>query len=207
MIWVINTKKCLKGKANEDQVPVLDRKRYPLATAEALSQLSWPKRENIRARAVMAVFSKLGARDFADGSLLTAQQLSEGRRHYHHVFPAALLKASGIEKDLALNCTLITDKTNLDISNKDPLKYLQERYDWADQDEVNARLATHLIPIDELKCGSYESLTGEALHDKLQSDFQAFLIKRAEYVVAAMNRLVEGQSINASEIIRSVDNL
>ena len=60
----------------ESDVPVLNRDRYPLATLEELVQVGWPKRENIRARGIMAVFNKLGAIDFADGSQINRQQPS-----------------------------------------------------------------------------------------------------------------------------------
>ncbi|MDE4455596.1 DUF262 domain-containing protein [Psychrobacter sp. DAB_AL62B] len=189
----------------ENDVPVLNRALYALSTDDELKRVGWPKRENIRARGIMAVFSKLGAYDFADGSSLTKQQLVDGRRHYHHVFPDALLKEVGTESYFALNCALITDKTNLNISSKDPLSYLKERYNWTSEDIVNARLQSHLIPLDELKCGDYTGLSGEEKADKVKSDFAQFIAKRAAYVAKAIRILAEGRDINASEIIRDVE--
>lgn len=189
----------------ENDVPVLNRDLYPLATEDELKRVGWPKRENIRGRGIMAVFSKLGAYDFADGSPLTRQQLIEGRRHYHHVFPDALLKEIDAESYFALNCALITDKTNLNISNKDPLSYLKDRYNWTSEDIVNARLQSHLIPLDELKCGDYSGLSGEEKAEKIKDDFAQFITKRAAYVAKAVSILAEGRDINASEIIRDVE--
>lgn len=189
----------------ENDVPVLNRDLYPLATDDELKRVGWPKRENIRGRGIMAVFSKLGAYDFADGSPLTRQQLIEGRRHYHHVFPDALLKEIDAESYFALNCALITDKTNLNISNKDPLSYLKDRYNWTSEDIVNARLQSHLIPLDELKCGDYSGLSGEEKAEKIKDDFARFITKRAAYVAKAVSILAEGRDINASEIIRDVE--
>ena len=191
----------------ETDVPVFNRIEYPLATDDELCRVGWPKRENIRARGIMAVFSKLGANDFADGSQLSRQQLIEGRRHYHHVFPDALLEEAEVDSYLALNCALITDKTNLNISNKDPLKYLMERYEWVSEDIVNSRLQSHLIPLEELKCGDYDEMLSEARTEKIRSDFSAFIAKRANYVVQAVSQLVEGRDIHANEIIRLVDNV
>jgi len=190
----------------EQDVPVLNRELYPLSTEDELLRVGWPKRENIRARAIMAVFSKLGAHDFADGAPLSRQHLIEGRRHYHHVFPDALLTEAEVESYLALNCALITDKTNLNISNKDPMRYLMERYDWSSEDIVDARLKSHLIPISELKSGGYDGLSQEEKHEKVKADFKAFLAKRAAYVSKAVDNLVEGKEINASEIINGVDS-
>jgi hypothetical protein len=192
---------------SEKDVPVLNRELYPLSTEDELLRVGWPKRENIRARAIMAVFSKLGAHDFADGVALSRQHLIEGRRHYHHVFPDDLLSDANVESYLALNCALITDKTNLNISNKDPMKYLMERYNWSSEEIVDARLKSHLIPIKELKSGGYEGLTEEKKHAKIKLDFKAFLDKRAAYVIKAVESLVEGKEIVATEIITNVDTI
>ena len=190
------------GEYSESDVPVLNRELYPLATTDELCRVGWPKRENIRGRGIMAIFSKLGAYDFADGSPLTRQQLINGTRHYHHIFPESLLRKNSIESDFALNCALITDKTNLNISNKDPLCYLKDRYNCMDEEIVNERLQSHLIPIDELKLGSYEGLD-EA--DQVKKDLLSFIRKRAEYVVKAVELLTEGRDITASQIVQSVE--
>ncbi len=189
----------------ESDVAVLNRVQYPLSTEDELIRVGWPKRENIRARAIMAVFSKLGAKDFADGSQLSRQQLIDGRRQYHHVFPDALLKEAEVESSLALNCSLITDKTNLNISNKEPLQYLKERYNWTSEDIVNERLQSHLIPVAELKRGGYKDMTDDERTAKITSDFEEFIIKRASYVVKAIESLTDGRDIVASEIINQVE--
>lgn len=193
-------------KFTENDVPVLDRSKYPLATEEELMRVGWPKRENIRARGIMAVFTKLGAFDFADGSQLSRQVLLESKRHYHHVFPDALLKEADVESYLALNCALITDKTNLNISNKEPYRYLSERYEWTSEDIVNSRLKSHLIPIQELKNGGYEGLSSEERLEKIKLDFESFISKRAKYVVKAVNELTQGREISANDIINSIPN-
>lgn len=191
-------------KYTENDVPVLDRTKYPLASEEELVRVGWPKRENIRARGIMAVFTKLGAFDFADGSQLSRQVLLESKRHYHHVFPDALLKEAEVESFLALNCALITDKTNLNISNKDPYRYLMERYEWTSEDIVHSRLKSHLIPIQELKNGGYEGLDDEKRIEKIKLDFEIFITKRANYVVKAVNELAQGKEISANDIINSI---
>jgi hypothetical protein len=191
---------------DESDVPVLNRELHPLATEDELLRVGWPKRENIRGRAILAIFSKLGAYDFADGAQINRAQLISGKRHYHHVFPDALLTEAGIESSLALNCALITDKTNLNISNKDPLDYLKERYNWTSEDIVNDRLKSHLIPIQELKCGGYESLSEADKQEKVKQDFKNFIQKRAAYVIKAVELLVEGRDIHASDIINTVEN-
>lgn len=190
----------------EAEVPVFNKKNYQIATPEELIRVGWPKRENIRARAIMAVFSKLGAYDFADGTRLNRDQLQEGKRHYHHVFPDNLLQEAGVDNSyIALNCALITDKTNLNISNKEPLRYLKERYDWTDEDIVNTRLKSHLIPISELATGGYDGLTQNQKTEKVLSDYIRFIEKRAKLVYEAALQLTNGRDIVASEIYKAVD--
>jgi len=150
----------------------------------------------------MAVFYKLGAYDFADGSKLSRNQLVNGERHYHHVFPDSLIKDLEVEPYLALNCALITDKTNLNISNKEPLKYLKERYKWMEEETVNTRLKSHLVPIEELANGGYENLSQLEKNEKIVEDYNAFIRKRGEYVLSAVKTLVKGKDINASEVIK-----
>ncbi len=191
----------------EKDVPVLNRDKYAIESKEELMQVAWPKRENIRARAIMAVFSKLGALDFADGTPLNRNQLIAGKRHYHHVFPDNLLKGTELQSYLALNCALITDKTNLNISKKEPYSYLKERYSWTTEDEVNTRLKSHLIPIAELKSGGYIGLAEDDKLEKIKSDYLAFLSKRAELVHHAVNRLIDGKDFSANEIIAEVEQI
>lgn len=189
----------------ESDVPILNRNKYPLSTLDELIQIGWPKRENIRARGIMAVFNKLGAIDFADGSTINRQQLIESKRHYHHVFPDDILKKAGVESYLALNCSLITDKTNLNISNKEPYTYLKERYKWTSEEIVNSRLKSHLIPVEELKNGGYEGLSTENKKEKVMTDFEAFIKKRGQYVLEAILQLTSGNDISSNDIINTVE--
>jgi len=192
-------------KFTEKDVPIFNRDKFPLSTADELLRVGWPKRENIRGRAILAVFSKLGAIDFADGKKINREQLIKGERHYHHVFPDNLISKTDAESSLALNCALITSKTNLNISNKDPLTYLKERYEWTDEVIVQERLISHLIPIRELSNGGYQGLNEEEKKKKIEMDYENFLFKRALYVETAMNKLVLGRNITAKEIIRDVE--
>ena len=165
--------------------------------AEELMTAEWPKRASIRGRAVLAVACRLGALDFSTGERL--DKINIGDRHYHHVFPDALLKEAEIDSFLALNCALITDKTNISIGRKDPLVYLKDRYQWTVESIVNERLQSHLIPVAELSNGGYEGLSDSEKNEKLSSDFKAFLSARAEIISKAARRLAEGHQLSAGE--------
>ena len=99
-----------------------------------------------------------------------------------------------------MNCALITWKTNRIIGRKDPLDYLQERIDLADEGVVRERLASHLIPFELLSEAHYENLVGPDLKAKLSIDFNRFLRSRAELVVKAISYLAEGKNVSLEVI-------
>jgi len=43
----------------ENDVLVLNRKEFPISTIDELISVGWPRRENIRARGILAVTTKL----------------------------------------------------------------------------------------------------------------------------------------------------
>lgn len=155
---------------------------YPLPEPQELMAAGWPKKKDRLARAILAVALRHGGLDLSDGSRASRPNLA--RREYHHLFPEAYLKSLGVEDDKiyrALNCALVTWQTNRTISGKGPERYLAERRDGSDlgEAEVRARLATHLIPYDEMVAG----------------DYQAFLTKRAQLVHDAMTTLCSGGTV------------
>jgi hypothetical protein len=182
----------------EKDVPVLNRQLHPFDPDE-LRSATWPKRDTIRGRAILAVACRLGSCDFATGHKVDRNNISN--RHYHHIFPTALLDEADIDGYLALNCALITDSTNLNIGRKDPLKYLKERYAWTSEDIVHERLNSHLIPVNELANGGYENYTDEGRKEKIAKDFDLFISKRAQFMAFAAEHLIEGRSISSSQIL------
>lgn len=173
-------------------VPVLNRAEFPLAAVDSLMVAGWPKGAGIEARAILAVTTYLGAIDFADHRTATYDSIQ--KREYHHVFPDALLSEADIPSYLALNCALITWKTNRIIGRKDPLEYLRERVQWADSSVVSERLRSHLISYDLLSRAHYAGLEGSGFKEKVRADFDEFLRDRAKLVVSAMTLLTEGKT-------------
>ena len=174
-----------------EEVPIFNRKEHELAYVDALMVAGWPKKVGIEARGILAVSSYFGAQDFADSKPASFESIQN--REYHHIFPDALLSEVGIESFYALNCALITWKTNRIIGRKDPLDYLKERVQWADEVAVSNRLKTHLISYDLLSKAHYQELEGEALRSKLEVDFHRFMRDRAQLVRQAVIRLSAGE--------------
>ena len=136
----------------------------------------WPVRRDRLARAILALALRQGGLDLADGSAVTRANLA--KREYHHLFPVAHLARLGVSEEQAyvsLNCALVTWRTNRNISDKEPERYLAERREGSSlgDAEVKARLASHLIPFDEMVSG----------------DYHAFLEKRGSMIHDAMSKL------------------
>ncbi len=172
-------------------MPVLSRIEFPLADADALLSAGWPKAAGIEARGILAVSTYFGALDFADEKRATYETIQN--REYHHIFPDALLSEAGIPSSLALNCALITWKTNRMIGRKDPLDYMKERVAWADEAVIAQRLRSNLISYDWLAESHYGGLTGDSLKSVLSADFECFRRDRAKLVAAAVTALADGE--------------
>lgn len=180
------------------EAPIFDDSQYPLPTIEELKLAGWPKARDILARAVQAVALRAGAFDLADGSQVTRANLT--LREYHHLFPNHLLTADGgitpQDSSRALNCALITWNTNRNISAKEPLQYLRERAERSalGEEEIRGRLATHLIPYNELAVGGYEEMTDRvAAQMRIQEDYERFIAARAELMLSAIRTLCDGR--------------
>jgi hypothetical protein len=181
-----------------DDVPIF--RDHKFVEVEELMAGEWPKRASILGRGILAATCRLGALDFSTGERLDLNNIAE--RHYHHVFPDALLKEAGIDGFLAINCALISDKTNFSIGRKDPVDYLKDRYQWASEAIVQERLQSHLIPVRELANGGYEGLSETAKSEKLKRDFEDFGHKRAELVLRAVQLLAEGRQLSPADVFQ-----
>ena len=171
----------IAGTGDPSRVPCLDEAQHPLPVAEALIQARWPKRRDRLARAILLVSLRGGAQDIADGATVTRDHLK--RREYHHLFPVAYLKTRGIEEteaNRALNCALITWRTNRTVAANSPLSYLTSRAEAAalGENEIRRRLATHNT--------SFDGLT--------QMEYREFLADRARTTLSAIQALCNGQA-------------
>lgn len=172
-------KSMLASPVGDEHCELFDEEFNPLPEVGELILAGWPGRKDRLPRAALATSLRGGGYDFADGAVASAENLN--RREYHHIFPVDVL--SGDRKDelvnRAMNCALITWKTNRKIAAKTPQEYIEKRAEAASLGEevVRQRLRSHLIP--------YEAL--------LAGDYPAFVQERAEMIGARMNQLCLGQ--------------
>jgi superoxide dismutase len=70
----------------------------------------------------------------------------------------------------------------------------------ADEASVKDRLETHLISYKQLSQAHYGDLTGEALKQRLEADFNEFMRTRAMLVEKAAQALAAGNQPNTQSI-------
>ena len=162
---------------SEEEPALFDTDMYDLPTPDELIRGGWPKRRDRLGRAILVLSLQDGGRDFASNE--DANSINFQKREYHHIFPRSLIENDFPESvNSALNCALISWKTNRKISAKSPAEYIEERASFAgiSLDEVKDRLKSHLIPCDQLLAG----------------DYQEFLDARAHLVHDRMAKLASG---------------
>jgi len=165
-------KTLIDGKAGPTPA-IFDDTQHPLPQPEELIARGWPVRKDRLARGILALSLRSGGLDLADGRAASRANLA--KREYHHLFPVAHLGRLRVPDQkvfLSLNCALVTWRTNRSISDREPERYLAQRLEntGVSEEEVAGRLASHLIPYEEMK----------------QGDYQTFLEARGSLVHAAM---------------------
>ncbi|WP_333618437.1 GmrSD restriction endonuclease domain-containing protein [Dietzia sp.] len=192
----------IAGDASE-AIPVFDETVYPKPTTAELRNAAWPKKRRSVPRAILAAAGYFGARDLADDTVLDAENVQ--RREYHHIFPRQLLSEAGLYPDLALNCALITWKTNRSIGRHDPLTYLEKRATAApESSDVRRRLETHLVPPEAIiAAGPYPQAAGDALRAAVQPDFDEFLSQRAALIEGFISAVWEGNNPQLGDVVPS----
>jgi hypothetical protein len=155
----------------------------PLPEAAAMRSGGWPKTKDRLGRAILAASLRVGGYDFADEAPFAKSNYA--RREYHHLYPRALLDEQKQPRRLvysALNCALISWRTNRTISAKEPSLYIAERADEIaiSGTEVERRLKSHAIPVDALR----------------SDDFDRFLTERSDMIHSVMQTLCAGNVVN-----------
>ena len=164
---------------DKEAVPLIFE--LPVPEENELLTTSWPKKRDRIARGVLLLSFLGGAFDLADGQEITPTNVA--RREYHHLFPVAYLREKDIndaEASNALNCALVTWRTNRAIAAKTPLDYLRERAEASSlgEDALRDRLRSHAIPYEPLAAG----------------DFDGFCLLRAQVFGVAIARLCAGEN-------------
>jgi hypothetical protein len=187
------------GGTVETTIPIFNEEFYPLPRVVDLRTAGWPRNREILARGILALSLRAGAHDLADDGPVTRAAVRT--REYHHLFPHSVLTTDGLVASVdsfrALNCVLITWRTNRKIAAKSPLRYLRERVDLAELGEqgLRDRLASHLVPYDELANAGWDDITyPDELASAIGQDYERFLDARAQLMLKPIRDLCEGRA-------------
>jgi hypothetical protein len=168
----------IAGQPNAATPELFDEVVNPLPDEDEVISAGWPARKDRLPRSILAISLRQGGHDFADGAPASADNV--GKREYHHIFPVAGFSNEAPESEInrALNCALITWRTNRKLSATSPTEYLKARTKAASlgEVEIRKRLSTHLVPFTAMTTG----------------DYHAFLKVRAERVCRAIAALCDG---------------
>jgi hypothetical protein len=91
--------------------------------------------------------------------------ISTDKPNLHHIFPTNsdyVLNSrhkNKIETDSLMNIAYLTQITNLDITNRNPLEYIK----GYDKPEFEAIMSTHLLPMEILKWARTDNMPDNAL--------------------------------------------
>lgn len=168
----------ISGQPVSAQPELFKEDENPLPDEDQLIAAGWPVRKDRLPRALLAVSLRQGGNDFADGAPANPDNIR--KREYHHIFPVAGFPDNTEESHIyrALNCALITWRTNRKLSATSPTDYIKARVEKASlgEDEIRTRLASHRAPYEEMRKG----------------DYQGFLEKRASLMRTAIVALCDG---------------
>jgi hypothetical protein len=154
-----------------------------LISREQLRKATYSSRGRL-ARAILALYANQEPRDWQhlDRSVLTSvyYTLTE-HPNLHHVFPLDFcerhLGAQGRRADSLLNIAYLTQITNLQISNRNPLEYLKDY-----KHGFEAMKRTHLLPDVLLKWAQDDEMPENALDTFIEARLELLLGCLCEYL-------------------------
>lgn len=157
-----------KGKANEPVVFdrfLIDKQKLRTATYSSKGRMS---------RAVLALYSSAQPKDWehCDREVLVQNFFfSTDKPNLHHIFPTNSeyvlnnQHKNKITSDSLMNIAYLTQITNLDITNRNPLEYMKDY----DKPEFEAIMPSHLLSSDILDWARNGTLPDNAIDQFIES--------------------------------------
>ena len=113
---------------------------------------------------------------------------STDKPNLHHIFPTNYISqnpgSNELNNNSLMNIAYLTQTTNLEISDKNPLNYIRH-YD--SNPKFESVIKTHVLPMDLLEWSRLESMPTDALDQ--------FIEKRIDLVVEELNKNMVGVNI------------
>jgi hypothetical protein len=153
-------------------------------------------------RAILSLLSNQRPKDweYCDREVLVQNFFfSTDNPNLHHIFPTNSdyvinnKHNNQIDSNSLMNIVYITQITNLDITNRNPLEYIKNY----DKPEFESIMPTHLLPADILEWARAASMPDNAL--------DIFIEKRTNLIIEDLKRKLSGQNIEVIDTSATVD--
>ncbi|MDA8676191.1 hypothetical protein N9M53_05835 [Alphaproteobacteria bacterium] len=160
--------------------------RTILATKETLRKSSYSSKGRL-SRAILSLFASKQPKDFefTDRKVLVDDIFfSTDKPNLHHIFPTNYIEnnpgKNSLNEDSLINIAYLRNKTNLEISDKNPLLYIK---DFADKgSNFEDVLKSHLIPPQLLEWSNLGCMPDNALDQ--------FIEQRIDLIIKEIRNLL-----------------
>jgi len=149
-------------------------------------------------RAILSLYANQEPKDwkYSDRKVMVDNFfLSTDRPNLHHIFPTDyLVHNPGTNKfngNSLMNIAYLTQLTNLEISNKNPLEYLKEY----DNNNFEKTISTHLLPLDILQWARLEEMPENSLDLFIEERTNIIIEKLKEKVPSAVFDVIDTKQV------------
>lgn len=161
-----------------------------LIDKETLRNSSYSSKGRL-SRAILSLYASKQPKDwkYIDRNVIVDNFFfSTDKPNLHHIFPTNYISqnpgSNELNNNSLMNIAYLTQITNLEISDKNPLNYIQ---DYDSNPEFEAVIKTHVLPIELLQWSRLESMPSDALYQ--------FIEKRVDLVIEELKKNMGGVNI------------
>jgi len=161
-----------------------------LIDKETLRNSSYSSKGRL-SRAILSLYASKQPKDwkYIDRNVIVDNFFfSTDKPNLHHIFPINYISQNPGSNELSnnslMNIAYLTQLTNLEISDKNPLNYIQ---DYDSNPEFEAVIETHILPIELLQWSRLESMPSDALDQ--------FIEKRVDLIIEELKKNMAGINV------------
>ncbi|MEG3055740.1 MAG: DUF262 domain-containing protein [Methanoculleus sp.] len=133
-------------------------------------------------RAILSLYANHEPKDWRNTDrdvLSSVYYILTDRPNLHHIFPVDYINRNpgnnGLNGNSLMNIAYLTQMTNLEISNRNPLEYIQ---DYCDNPDFERVMGSHLLPPEIIEWARMEMMPANAL--------DVFIEKRIDLIIEAL---------------------
>ncbi len=161
-----------------------------LIDKETLRNSSYSSKGRL-SRAILSLYANKQPKDwkYIDRNVIVDNFFfSTDKPNLHHIFPTNYISqnpgSNELNNNSLMNIAYLTQITNLEISDKNPLNYIR---DYDSNPEFESVIKTHVLPIELLEWSRLESMPSDALDQ--------FIEKRVDLVIEELKKNMSGVNI------------